>query len=369
MATAAPSSQYLATQATTLSNQKPVPASQARTAQIPLQSFNLPTFPAEAFSAGLTSLILTSDIKLDEYQELLGKPFSVPDLPGSINALTLEMFSLGYPPGFLTELGKKLRGLKSLTVYSQLFAGTTGESNSDALVFIRNQTDLQEIHLLDVFMPLGVLTKLSDGFAGELKFLEISYTFRHSDPHFLNTVPMKEFAGVLAKNKGLVAASFVMGSPDVTGDEDDKEGTEEGVRVVGGEVATNFVEEIVKNGGGKELVMLDMSVFDIGKVDVVEILGRCGKLRIGSFSVGLEEGWEELFEAIGENVSGLESLEIVGVPGEKMVERLKERGDAGLNEEVLKKTGGESLKSVKVSILRTKGEHWVKESGAWKKLA
>ncbi|KAH6676591.1 hypothetical protein B0J14DRAFT_476326 [Halenospora varia] len=316
MATTAPSNQYLATQATTLSNQKPVPASQARTAQIPLQSFNLPTFPPEAFTAGLTSLILTSDIKLDEYQGLLEKAFS---------------------------------------------------SNSDAIVFIKNQADLQEIHLLDVFMPPGVLTKLSGGFAGGLKFLEISYTFRHSDPHFLNTVPMKEFAGVLAKNKGLVAASFVMGSPDVTGDEDDKEGTEEGVRVVGGDVAKNFVEEVVKNGEGRELVMLDASVFEISKVDVVEILGRCGKLRIGSFSVGLEEGWEELFEGIGEKAGGLESLEIVGVPGEKMVERLKEKGDAGLSAELLKKIGGDSLKNVKVSILRTKGEHWVKEGGAWKK--
>ena len=99
------SSQYLSSKAEALASTKPVPPAQAQAAQIPLQSFELPAFPPEAFTAGLGALILTSDIKLDEYTDLLTKPFSIPELPTSIKSLTLELFSLGYPPGFLTALG------------------------------------------------------------------------------------------------------------------------------------------------------------------------------------------------------------------------------------------------------------------------
>ncbi len=98
---------YLRTQTTSLSPSSPVSASQARAAQIPLQSFSLPIFPQEAFTSGLSALILTADVKLDEYTTLLEQPFSVPDLPSSIDTLTLELFSLGYPSGFLKVLGEK----------------------------------------------------------------------------------------------------------------------------------------------------------------------------------------------------------------------------------------------------------------------
>lgn len=116
---ASSSSQYLSSKTSALTSTAPVAPSQAQVAQIPLQSFDLPTFPPEAFTAGLGALILTSDIKLDEYADLVSKPFKVPDLPSSVKSLTLELFSLGYPPGFLTTLGKRLPNLKALTAYSQ----------------------------------------------------------------------------------------------------------------------------------------------------------------------------------------------------------------------------------------------------------
>ena len=193
------SSQYLANQTSTLESQDPVPPSQARAAQIPLQSFTLPTFPPEAFSSAtdLNQLILTSDIKLDEYTEILTKPFQVPDLPASIKSLTLELFSLGYAPGFLTELGKKLPGLKALTLYSQLLAGTTPDSRQDALAFIRFQAALQEIHLLDVFVPPGFMTEISEKLSKGLKFLELNFTFRHSDPEFLKSLNAAEVVKLL----------------------------------------------------------------------------------------------------------------------------------------------------------------------------
>src|SRR6266536_6072132 len=149
------SSRYLSEMTSNLESQSPVDPSQAGAAHIPLQTFTLPTFPSEAFSAGLTTLILTSDIELDEYTDLLTKPFEVPDLPQSITSLALELFSLCYPPGFLTALGQKLPKLKALTVYSQLLAGTTPQSREDALIFIKGQSSLQELHLLDVFGRSG----------------------------------------------------------------------------------------------------------------------------------------------------------------------------------------------------------------------
>jgi hypothetical protein len=168
-----------------------VPPDLARAAQIPLTNFELPTFPEEAFSSGksipllslqspgskfsaihkltytpgLEALILTSDIKLDEYTSLLTQPFSIPNLPSSITSLTLELFSLGYPPAFLSELGKQLKRLKALTLYSQLFAGTTRDSHDDAVAFVKAQKALREVHFLDVFAEKAVFGEVLGEFS------------------------------------------------------------------------------------------------------------------------------------------------------------------------------------------------------------
>ncbi len=66
----------------------PCRPSQARAVQIGFQNFHVPPhFPLLRLSTDLNSLILTSDIKLEEYRDLLTQPFSVPDLPKSINSL------------------------------------------------------------------------------------------------------------------------------------------------------------------------------------------------------------------------------------------------------------------------------------------
>ncbi|KAF4624854.1 hypothetical protein G7Y89_g13315 [Cudoniella acicularis] len=190
----------------------------------------------------------------------------------------------------------------------------------------------------------------------------------HSDPNFLGTLPSREFGDVVRGNAGLVALTVGIVAPDVSSeDEEDREGTEEGIKVVGGEAARGFMASLVE--GGEGLVMLDATAFEFGKEEVVKILEKCAKLKVGSFSAGLESGWKELFESIGEKLGGLEELEIVGVPGEAMVEKLKEGSEAGLDTGLLEKLSGKSedLKSVKVSILRTKGEHWLKENGTWRK--
>ena len=140
------SSQYLSSKAEALASTRPVPPAQAQAAQIPLQSFELPAFPQEAFTAGLGALILTSDIKLDEYTGLLTKPFSIPELPTSIKSLTLELFSLGYPPGFLTALGQRF---VPRSPFSSAFASFRQDTRQGPFPYHLKQNTPNRSNLLD----------------------------------------------------------------------------------------------------------------------------------------------------------------------------------------------------------------------------
>jgi hypothetical protein len=69
---------------------------------------------------------------------------------------------------------------------------------------------------------------------------------------------------------------------------------------------------------------------------------------------------------LGKKERRIEVLEIVGVPGEGLVEKWEGKRELGPSKKVL---GGLSdnwkgLKSVKVSILRTNGEQWVNKGNA-----
>ncbi|KAK0119831.1 hypothetical protein ONS95_011263 [Cadophora gregata] len=376
MSTSTSPATFLSDKASALESSHPVAPSEARAAQIPLQTFNLPTFPPEAFTAGLTSLILTSDIKLDEYQPLLDQPFSVPDLPQSITALTLELFSLGYPPGFLTELGKKLMGIKSLTLYSQLLAGTTTYSKDDAVTFFRFQTQLRELHLLDVFGPKGFYAELAGRVSPSLRFLEVNFTYRHSDPQFLSSVPSAEIVDFLKKgaetggtaNTGLLGLTASISAPDITDDEDDREGTEVGILPVEKGQTEGLVDAL--KDVGKEMVMLDVTMFEVSVEQVKNIISACPKVKILGLTVTVDKGWGEVFEVLGQDGkgAGVEVLELVGVPGKEFAESIKEGETSGLSKDVLDAVvlaGCKSLKSVKVSVLRTRSEMWVLEGEEW----
>jgi hypothetical protein len=361
-------SQYLLARSSTLQAQTPVSPAGAQAAQIPLQTFHLPVFPPAAFTSNLSALILTSDINLSEYTSLLTQPFSIPSLPPTITNLTLELFSLGYPPGFLTALGTKLPHLKSVTLYSQLFAGTTPATREDALGFVRAQGVLIEVHLLDVFAPSGFFTDLTAAFSPSLRFLEINYTYRHSDPGFLGALRASEIVGGLVGVMGLLGLTLSLSAPDVSvDDEDDGEGKEIGVKVIGGSDARDLVGKVIL--GGDELVMIDVTMFELDITDVEMVLDGCEKINILGVSVGLENGWEDVVNVLGKKERRVEVLEIVGVPGEGLVEKWKGKRKVGLSKEVL---GGLSnswkgLKSVKVSILRTNVEQWVKEGDNWER--
>jgi hypothetical protein len=337
-------------------------------AQIPLKSFNLPTFPPEAFTGGLSSLTLTADIKLEEYTDLLARPYlEIASLPSSIKSLTLELFSLGFPPAFLAELGKAV-SLKSLTLYSQLFFGTTPASRDDALAFVRAQPALQELHLLDVFASPGQFTEFSEALSPQLKFLEINYTYRHSDPHFRSSIPSKELATFV--KEGLVALTLSISAPDVTDDEEDREGTEEGMVPIVAAEAGGVVEKLLK--AGKGLAMLDVTMFELSFGDAGKILDVCEDVKVLAFTIGLEKGWKDVFDLVGTKTRGVEILEVVCVPGVEMVEKMKkEGGDLLVTNKLLASLDDscKELRSIRLSILRTKAQHWVKEGDVWEKTA
>jgi hypothetical protein len=201
-------------------------------AQILLQDFTLPTFPAKASS--LRALTLTCDIKPTEYSDLLNStsPAEEEDtnqtsIPKEIESLTLELFSLGYPSPFLTRLGKALPKLKILTLYSQLGDGVSEASRKDAGDFFSDaltggghghQEDggLRELHLLDVFFRKGFVSGLGgileDTSREVLRFLEVSYTYRgHSDSAFLDRISGDELPTMLVPS--LIAASFSLAAP------------------------------------------------------------------------------------------------------------------------------------------------------------
>ncbi|RFU33110.1 hypothetical protein B7463_g3222, partial [Scytalidium lignicola] len=361
-------SAYLANQAQTLESTASVDPSQAQVAQIPLQTFSLPTFPEEAFKSGLESLILTSDIKLDEYTDILTQPFSVSNLPASIKSLTLELFSLGYPPGFLNELGKKFSGLKAITVYSQLIGGTTKESREDAIAFVKSQTELQEAHLLDVFGSPGFFAELGESLSPNLKLLEINYTYRHSDPKFLETIPSKEMAAFIGKGKQLVGLTLSISPPDITDDDEDLEGTEVGVRPVSGKHSESLVEALVENG--KDIIVLDLTMFELSLEDLEKVLDSCHNLKGIHITVSLEKGWKEVFDVLGKKERGIEFAEFVGAPGESILEELKNnKGEINLDEESLNKLSNtcKDLKALSLSILKVKVTNWTKDGDKWQK--
>jgi hypothetical protein len=103
----------------------------------------------------------------------------VPALPPSIQSLTLELFSLGYPAGFLGALIDNLPNLKSLVVYSQLFAGISAESQQDAVHFFDKAKELRALHLLDVFARPHFIDQIAPLLRARdrgLVFLEVSYS-------------------------------------------------------------------------------------------------------------------------------------------------------------------------------------------------
>lgn len=323
-------------------------------AQIPLEEFQLPDFPAEANR--LRELTLTADIKMDEYQTLVGPQLAdaihgqqpLPNLPKSITHLTLELFGLGFPgnPPFLTRLARSLPNLRSVTFFSCLIDGISEDSRKDAEKFFEVATNLQELHIIDSFARPGFFKTVGTIFDERsknskaasdngLKVVDASYTFRgHEDSDFLARIQGEELSGLIVK--GIVGASFSF--IPVTEDElaettKDAEGKEtkekpaEGVLPFASDgraptAAKKRFENLSADGALSSLRVLNLSMWTLRATEVGELLyasagGSPGGLVDLTASVLLEDGWFDRLVAGLEHKgvgAALEGVEIVGVP-------------------------------------------------------
>lgn len=308
-----------------------VDPSQAQGAQIPLQSFSLPVFPAQA--RGLKALTLTSDLKLDEYQDLLKQDFTIPPLPTSIESLTLELFSLGYPPGWLSQLADRLPNIKSLVIYSQLFGGISNESLMDAVEFFKKLPGLRALHLLDCFSRTNFFTAIApyvtyqtdDALARRgLMFLEINYTVQHSDSEFLAQIQAAELPKLLGP--GLITASFNISEADVTDDPEDptnmgeKPGQElakDGVMAFNKTLASGVVKALTdEENRPVNLKVLNTTIYTLTPVDLRKILEVQKGIMVLSATLEVDEhdAFKKDLLALLPLLANLEQVEIVASP-------------------------------------------------------
>lgn len=311
---------------------QPVDPSQAQGAQIPLQSFHIPDFPPAA--RGLKALTLTSDIKVDEYQSAVNGSYTIPTtIPSGIESLTLELFSLGYPPGFLTDLAKRLPNLKSLVIYSQLFAGITKESQADAVEFFKRLPFLRALQLLDVFAKpdffkhaatwLKYNTSDVEGEARRgLMFLEVNYTFRHEDEDFMHKIQSTELPFLVGP--GLISASFNISTPEAA-EEDEQDPTtiqnqgesKEGIMAFNKSLAADVVGVLTEEDSyPRGLRALNTTLYTLKPADLLKVLQTQKNVMVLNVTVEVEPGEEckkELLKAL-EQCKNLEQVEIVANP-------------------------------------------------------
>jgi hypothetical protein len=286
----------------------------ANGAQIPLEDFNIPQFPREA--GGLMALTLTSAVKLDQYSEILKQPFSVSHLPPSIQSLTLELFALGYPAGFLKALVAELPELRSLVIYSQLFTGTSDEASKDAVAFFKGAKKLRALHLLDAFLAPAfvrdvapVLKKLEK----PLMFLEVNYTNRAEDEDFIRRIPAAELP--LLIHPGLISCSFNIAAPDIT--DDQRQGdhvAQDGIQTLNGKHGEILVEALLdEETAPRVMKLLSIPLYLISTDQLRQLVAKHKGLMVlnVSINVGNDGKWKtDLFNALAAG-KNLEQVEIV----------------------------------------------------------
>ncbi|KAK5072226.1 hypothetical protein LTR64_003992 [Lithohypha guttulata] len=400
MATAMASSTQQATDLSTAQDEAEYPLA----AQIPLSSFTLPTFPEQA--SKLRSLTLTSDINLNDYQTKHLAPGTFEPcttLPKSLTHLTLELFSLGFPAPFLTEIGKSLPSLQSLTLFSCLVDGLEERSRRDALTFFQNAAKtLKEIHIVDSFARAGfwkeVGKTLSTTSDSGPAIVEVSYTYRgHYESDFLNRVSGEEWAEFISPSVIGLSLNFTSPPPDLdtelkmqTEKPEDAEflQAQDGILPFASDGRASLavrrkIEQISghkKEGAGLNLKVLNLSMFSLRPVEVGEIAyavaagdGSGGLIGL-TVSMLLEKDWFEiLLKGLSEKGAGsaIESLEIVGVPiesgdGAEDAEKLLMK-----SEEKIKAFNSEcsKLERLEMTVLQSRriGKViWTKESESWK---
>ncbi|PNS19678.1 hypothetical protein CAC42_7522 [Sphaceloma murrayae] len=405
-----------------------VDPNKATAAQIPLQSFTIPPFPPEA--KHLRALTLTSDIKTDEYQDLLSQPFSIPSGSDAttiaqtaplIEALTLELFSLGYPPGFLSVLANDVApNTKTLTIYSQLLGGISNESQDDAVRFFERLTSLRALHLLDVFTRPGFWSRIAPFLRSTkdnppkvdeqqsaddppsprkgLLALSLNYTTQHSDPTFLSKVHSSELP--LLVSPSLISLSFNIAEADTTNDPEDPtnasllpvenesdedkkkrleaEAGRDGVMTFNKSNSAVLVKALMEEGfRPRDLRLLNLTLYTLGLGDLERVTGMHKGLVVLGVTVEVEDAGKSR-EVWGRVLKGLESLETVEVvvsPGlafYMQINRIPSTAleDAFPNKEELDtlSSEGSKLQTFKATVLRSahlQKLEWERKDGEW----
>jgi hypothetical protein len=303
--------------------------------------------------------------------------------------LTLELFSLGYPAGFLSALIDELPDLKSLVVYSQLFAGISAESQQDAIRFFEKAQGLRALHLLDVFARPHFIDQVALKLRARergLVFLEVNYSFRHNDEQFLERVPGGELPLLVCPS--LVTCSFNVSLPDATDDPDDPtnlttdgkatDKAKEGIMAYGEAVSPTLVEALTEEESApRAMKALNTTLYTLSSSQLRSILEKHKGLVVLNATVQLEptkECKKELTDAIALCAS-LEQVEIVGSPSMAFHSVATEKGGDALAEvypslEDIKALSEKckKLNSFKANVLRTSSWgsiEWAKNDEKW----
>ena len=240
---------------------------------------------------------------------------------------------MGYPPGFLVQLADRLPNLKSVVIYSQLFAGITAESQKDAVEFFKKLQGLRALHLLDVFAKenffrdagkwLRYNTSEAPGEARRgLMFLEVSYTFRHEDEDFMHKIQATELPDLIGP--GLISCSFNISVPEnVEDDPDDpsniqQEGkNKEGVMAFNKSLAPDPVSALTEEEiAPKGLRALNLTLYTLDLKSLKKVLETQKHVMVLNVTLEVEPGEafkKELLQVL-ELCKDLEQVEIVANP-------------------------------------------------------
>ena len=268
-----------------------------------------------------TQLTLTADFPLDSYEKQLAS-FALPAaLPVSITSLTLELFTYGYPPGFLALLGSLLPRLTEITLYLQLVAGTTAESFHDAKAFLGTalHNGLQKLKLVDVFVPPDFFPAATaaaaaagdrDGDQGawNLRELTLLYTFRSADREFNERLPVATVPVLL--RPGLERLT-VRVQPEAA----DKPG----MTPCEGEAGAGVADALMawSEADAACLRRLDLSAFAFDAATIARLAGRFCAVTEAAWAVradGQAEGKRVVMQAAATGKQ-LRELEVVACPG------------------------------------------------------
>ncbi|KIW03322.1 uncharacterized protein PV09_05533 [Verruconis gallopava] len=288
----------------------------ANGAQIPLNDFNLPQLPTEA--GGLIALTLTSVISVEQYGNVLQQPWKVTHLPPSIQSLTLESFTRGYPTGFLRALIAELPELRSLIVYGQSFTGASEETEEDAVTFIKGARKLRALHLLDTFITASFVKTIAPvvkSLEKPLMFLEINYTYGRGNNKLTESVPAGELSSLI--HHGLISCTFNIAPPENANNGVDIEPLDDGVQTIDSSFSEFLITSLVgEDSAPRFLKNLNITLYTICIEQFRSLIVKHEGLMALSASISVSNvgTWKgKVFDAIAEG-RNLEQVEIVLCP-------------------------------------------------------